>query len=267
MMCISAREIERWSPTLWHEIAGNSDLINMFWDFIVNSPCNTLVTGSKRTGKTRTIILGIMALVCVRRVNGVDPCGKCDACRSVASGDSHMGLHQAIEGNKYCYIRKDCNKWTAQEIRNFREEISFNDVPTIVHLDEVAALGLDGRDELLVTAVDEWDCIWFASATTVKKKKKKGIRKCKGLTPTLRARFTRKISTNLPTNEELTNWILQRCEEWKITVEQPKNTIPKLIKRSGSRVGHVKQPIVMAATKGRLLTLEDVQGFDFDSLD
>ena len=65
--------IQRWFPERWSEIAGNSKMIQVWKNFLVNGPCNALFTGPNRSGKTRTISLGIRALVCTNRTPSLDP--------------------------------------------------------------------------------------------------------------------------------------------------------------------------------------------------
>lgn len=94
-----ARDIERWSPKHWDEIVGNSELVDTLRDFAQFGPCNLLVTGPKRTGKTRTIKHGIKTLLCGHRSGNLEPCGDCEACKQVESPlGSLTGIFAAVAG-------------------------------------------------------------------------------------------------------------------------------------------------------------------------
>ncbi|REJ67329.1 MAG: hypothetical protein DWQ31_11730 [Planctomycetota bacterium] len=267
----ASREIERWSPTKWSEIAGNSGLIRVWLDFIRNSPCNTLVTGPRRSGKTRTILHGIKSLLCKLRSDSLDPCGLCRSCQAVdAILDEHTGLFRELAGNDFGFVPVDCQNISAEQLRALRDKAGWDDERCIYYLDEIAALGANGRDKVILKPLDEWPCVWIASAVTVNRRDGRGKKHQKdGLSPDVRSRFAQKVGTTLPTPSELTKWIKDRCreEEWNIHIEQEERTIPLLIKRARYRVGFVKQPIAVAAARGRLLTLDLVRDFNFEALE
>jgi len=158
---------------------------------------------------------------------------------------------------------------TAKELRELSMKWEFDGEKTIIYLDEVADLGKDGRDKILMKPIDEWRCTWFASATKVTKPKDKQgrPRRGEGLSGAVINRFANLLTTTLPKPEQLDGWIRQRCLEWEIEIEQEAATIRRLIERSQCRVGHVKQPIVVAASAGRVLTLERVENFNFRPLE
>lgn len=76
-------DISRWNPKKWSEIAGNTKIIQTWWNFLVYGLCNALFTGPSRTGKTRTVLLGIKAVLCTNRTADLNPCGECLTCKAL----------------------------------------------------------------------------------------------------------------------------------------------------------------------------------------
>lgn len=270
----TAREIERWSPSTWEHIAGNSDIVRTLRAFARNSPSNLLVTGPWRSGKTRTIKHGIKSILCVHRSDDLEPCGKCQSCRAVDSPlESHTGLFSALDGSNFNFVQVDCQSVSADTLKSLHQEVRWDNVNTIVYLDEISALGRRGLDTLLLKPIDEWPCIWMASAKSVATKSWTGKRsKVEGLSEEVRNRFAIKLGTAVPGPAELSTWIKRRCQEWQVLIENEKETIALLIKRACNLIGHVKQPIVAAASHGtsletRILKLNDVRSFSFEALD
>ncbi|MGQ9762682.1 MAG: hypothetical protein ACUVQH_12310 [Thermogutta sp.] len=265
----TSRDIQRWYPQKWREIAGNSEMIQAWWNFIVHGGCNMLFTGPSRTGKTRTIALGVKSLLCSHKTQVLDPCGHCQSCRAVDEArHSHLGLFSAVAGSSYSYIPIDCQTVTHDYLLKLPETIELEQGRTVIYLDEVAALGRRGLDSVLLKPIDESPSIWIASGITVTRRTKKaGQRKSEGLSAPMRGRFAIKIGTALPGSDELAAWIRERCRDWEIDVEQEVKCIPLLVERSAHRVGHVVHVLADAAARGRTLSLDRVKGFNFDAVD
>lgn len=271
----SPRDIELWSPSKWEHVAGNRDFKRKLQEFAENGPSNLLVTGPWRSGKTRTINLGIKSILCDSRSANLDPCGTCPACRSVDSPlDSHTGLFTALVGSKYPFVQVDCENVSADTLKSLHKHIQWDDERLLVYLDEVGALGRRGLDTLLLKPIDEWPCIWFASAKSVASKSWLGKTRSKteGLHEPVRARFANKLGTAVPGEVELSAWIKRRAQEWQVSIENEAETIPLLMKRTSHLIGLIKQPFVVVASRGdslrtRILTLKDVQSFRFDAMD
>lgn len=261
--------IRRWYPQRWSEIAGNAALIQMWLNFILNGPCNALITGPSRTGKTRTTNLGVRALVCTNRTATLDPCGECVACKLLRNGnEEHWGTFKNLSGSRYSLIPIDCETVTAEELHELPRGGKL-DGDVIVYLDEVAALRRRGLEGRLLKLVDETKAIWIASAITLQRTE--GTRKGKfteRLSKEMRARFPMKVGTKSPHPEDLRDWILTRCLEWNITIRQPEVTIPRMIERTQCLVGFVLHMLAVAATRRhRDIGPEDVDGFNLDSVD
>ncbi len=265
---LTPREIQRWYPQRWSEIAGNSRLVQAWHDFIVHGGTNMLFTGPSRTGKTRTIALGIMAAMCPHRTPELDPCGICSSCQQLTNArESLYGLFGIMAAANSSYFAVDCETVTMEELRQLIVDVFDESATALVYLDEVAALGRRGLDTVLLKAIDETPAIWIASAITVRKREKGRVKRTPGLSDPMLARFAVKEGTSLPREPELAAWIKERCKEWKIAIDQEQQTIPLLIKRSRHRVGLVILVLSVAASQGRRLTLELAEGFDFQAAD
>jgi len=266
----SPREIQRWYPSKWSEIVGNSSMVKLWKNFIKNGYCNTIFTGPNRTGKTRTISLGISSLLCTARAPTLDPCGKCSSCKFVGEArSSHHGLFSAISGTEYGFHPIDCENVTAEDLENLRLEGDLEKPTTLVYLDEVSVLRSRRLEGKLLKLIDESKATWIASAISLKKKK--GKRKgewTERLSTEMKGRFAIKMGTSLPHSDDLTQWIEDRCRDWNIHIIESEKTIPEMIKRTQRRVGYVIHMLAYAATGSeRELTYDDVVSFNLDTLD
>lgn len=266
---LTPRDIQRWYPSRWDQIAGNSAMIATWWDMLQNGPCNTLFTGPHRTGKTRTISLGVESLLCPYRTKALDPCGVCPSCKAVKEArKAHTGLYSVMTESGYSFVPIDCQTVNPEELREVLRNADLENLRTVIYLDEVAALGRRGIETSLLKPIDESPCIWIASAITVNKSARKGqAARVDGLSTPMQARFAVKIGTALPTVRELTQWVKDRCKEWEITIEQPDLVLPTLLKGSGHRVGYVVLALADAAARGRRLTPDQISRFNFGSPD
>lgn len=266
---LSPREIQRWYPSRWDQVAGNSALVTAWLDMLQNGPCNALFTGPHRTGKTRVISLGVQSLLCPARTPTLDPCGICPSCKAVKEGrNAHKGLFSVMTESGYSFVPVDCQTVTAEELRGILTEADLENLRTLIYLDEVAALGRRGIENSLLKPIDESPCIWIASAISVNKPARKGkAARIDGLSAPMQARFAIKVGTALPTVRELTQWVKDRCREWEIAIEQPEVVLPALVKGSGHRVGYVVLALADAAARGRRLSPDQIDRFNFGSPD
>ncbi|MEZ6142072.1 MAG: hypothetical protein R3B84_16020 [Zavarzinella sp.] len=266
---LSPREIQRWYPGQWSDIVGNSKLVQAWHDLIKNGGTNMLVTGPSRTGKTRSISLGIMAAMCPNRSVELNPCYKCSTCEQLVNArENHYGLFSLLSGARTSYFAVDCETVTLEELKSVVRNASSEHVPTFIYLDEIAALGRRNIENYILKAIDETPAIWIASAISVLERNEKGkAKRSLGLSEPILARFAIKVGTTLPRERILANWINHRCKEWEITIDREEEIIPLLIKRSYNRVGMVIQVLAVAATRGRHITLDFVQSFNFQAED
>lgn len=262
-----SRDIQRWYPQKWSQIAGNTDMIRIWWDFIEHGGCNVLCTGGNRSGKTRTISLGVKSVLCPSR-QGMDPCGSCLCCRAFDEGrEAQVGMFSAVVNGRYSFLPINCETVTAEQLKRLHEVVDLENVRTIIYLDEVAALGRRELENILLKPIDESPCIWIASAITVTKPNRRGkLRKTEGLSVPMQGRFAVKVSTSLPSFEELQNWIVDRCREWEIEIVEAERTVPRMIVRTRHRVGYIIHMLAVAASRGRRIDPDMVEGFNLSAV-
>ena len=261
--------IQRWYPKRWSEVAGNSAMIQVWINFIINGPCNALFTGMSRTGKTRTISLGVRSLVCTDRTATHDPCGKCEACKALGDGTPELwGVFKNLCGSRYSLIPIDCENITAEELRELPYEGKL-DGEVIVYLDEIAALRRRRLEGILLKMIDETPAIWMASAISLQRTN--GTRKgefTERMSKEMRGRFAVKVGSSLPHADDLSPWIMARAEDWNIKIVQPEIVIPRMIKRTRHQVGFLIHMFAVAASRtDRTIAPGDVEAFNLDATD
>lgn len=266
----SPREIQRWYPSKWSDIVGNSEIVRTWKNFIQHGLQNTLFTGPNRTGKTRTISLGIRSLLCTSRTPTLDPCGQCSACKETGEAKSTVaGMFMSLALSDYEFHPIDCEWVTSEDLECLFQDANLHSPSTLLYLDEIAVLKCRRLEGKLLKMIDETQATWVASAISLKKKK--GKRKgewTERLSSEMKGRFGLKVGTSNPHPDDLAEWIQKRSLEWNIHITTPGDTISVLVKRSQQRVGYVLHALAAAAGKeGRALTLDDVIGFNFDTLD
>lgn len=260
----TSRDIQRWFPSKWSQIAGNSILIRTCQGMIRNGPGNMLVTGRSRTGKTRALSLLIRALACSDRTASHDPCGVCPACTAVGEGNQDViGLSGAISNTMVSFLRINCATVTADRLTKLWNEVALESVKTIIYLDEVACLGQRKLEHLLLEMLDQSHCCFLASAVRVKRLSKRAG----ALSEPLLGRFGTMIGTSDPSDEELTTWIPDRCTEWTIDLAHPEETIKRILKKTDSRVGYIVNLLASAAVRDRRIGPDDVDRFNVSPMD
>ena len=93
------------------------------------------------------------------------------------------------------------------------------------------------------------------------------MRYAEGLSIPIQGRFGTKVGTSLPSVTELASWIEDRCEDWKIKIVDPDQTIPRMIRRTGNRVGYIIHMLAFAADQGRWIGPDTVDGFNLGPQD
>ena len=262
--------IQRWNPQKWSEVVGNAEIVQVWKNFLANGPCNTLITGPSRSGKTRTIMLGIRALICTNRTPSFDPCGQCLSCKALRDGRSpHNGIFKAISGSEYSFHPIDCENVTPEELQALRNDGQLDDDKVIIYLDEVAALRQRRLEGKILKLIDETHATWIASAISLTRTK--GARKgewTERLSKPMKGRFAIKEGTSAPHQDDLYQWIVARSLEWNITILDQAVTIPAMMKRTQCRVGFLIHMFTKAATwTNRTIGPDDVDRFNLDSTD
>lgn len=99
------KEIERWYPERWSEIAGNQVMKAILQAFVKSQKLfNMLFTGEYRSGKNRTVALAILSFFCRNRTATQNPCHQCHNCKALFYGQySHWGILHDLEGHHFQY--------------------------------------------------------------------------------------------------------------------------------------------------------------------
>jgi len=266
----TSSEIQSWFPQRWSEIAGNRELVAVWKEFILNGPSNTLFTGPSRTGKTRTIQLGLCALACTNRTETLDPCGSCKACKITFQGRTDHGwLFSSLAGSEYSFFPVDCGRVTVDQLENLDDHIDLESNKSIIYLDEIAAIKERKLERHLRKVVDESPAIWFGSAISLKRKRSRKTGKIvEKISEEMMLRFPTKVGTSFPHPVDLEAWLEDRCRAWNISIADKEQTIPEMISRAKYRVGVLLHLFTNAAMRSdRTISLELVRNHNFSAKD
>ena len=176
-------------------MTGNSRLINWAKDGITHGVANTLITGPKGTGKTRLVNLAMKAAMCQHRGNAYDPCNQCVSCQSIGEArEDHWGLVGACSGSGGNYFRVDVGRAKASNLDDLLKNALFEEVTTLIVLDEALGLVEQGLERRLLKSIDESPCIWIVVAIKAMAAMKKGrVQGLPGLLPESRLDLAEKI--------------------------------------------------------------------------
>jgi Holliday junction resolvasome RuvABC ATP-dependent DNA helicase subunit len=244
--------IERWVPSSWKEIVGNSELKehlrDVLWSIRVREDPtghNTLVYGPSRSGKTASLKLFMRCLLCHQLDReSLDPCsGDCPSCKDASDRFGRRGIEQQVHGVFVHCKPIDCTAMTEADLRDELAEMRGYHGVRAVYLDEIHRLARRNMDEQLLKQMEEKDFIWLASAISVN-----------GLEDAFLNRFSTKIRTELPTFDELAVWLAERCRGWELGWDH-EDTLIRLAERANGVPGLTLQVVARADKKRtRLLT-------------
>jgi hypothetical protein len=275
---------ERFTPESWDDIAGNQDLKEYWQDCLkgvrtsgYRSGYNLLVTGGSREGKTSTISFGIKALLCCDfDLKTMNPCHQCVNCTSRfylnGTGEWHSQVdypdladpakHRTPVRSHFVSI--DCSRLREADVNDLCMKLRVDDGNLkIVYLDEVHRLARRNMDEMLLKPLEDYHAIWIASSAVVKKD---GIGDGEKLDKMFQNRFSYRLQTQRPTKAEMVDWLLSRCEQFSIMLnDDAEKTLSTLIERSNRIPGMALHVLNKAHKKDdRMLTLEMVEKHIFD---
>lgn len=259
------RAIENWFPTKWSEVVGNHDVKLQWKNMIQRGPMNMVISGPNGTAKSRMCQLGLRSMLCRHRIDDLDPCGVCDTCRNSSGRMASLsGVFVGIHDAACCVHMVDCLTVSAGELRVLSRDSSIEDPTTIVCLDEIDALVRRDIFNEIKNACDQSPASWIGTAISLKPRKAKARRQpIVQWPPEMNRRFGRRIGTELPNEVNLQAWILDRCREWEINLEN-EQVVLDIVKRSKLRVRHVLEMLAIGASNpGRTLTDSHIRSFNF----
>jgi len=208
----TSRQISRWLPNTWSEIATNEDakalLINCLG--ADGDGPNIFLTGPSRCGKTGLITLYLASLACTQRENSPDPCGRCANCvGEVRRQSNNYNLFSAINNSRFDIFKLDCTRPFSEELWPQLKNVGNDEyVRNVVFLDEFHRLANHGQDEKLLLLLEMTGVQFLASSTQPGK-----------LETSVLKRFVHK-SVNIATQNEMKTFFKQRCENWMLEVDQ-----------------------------------------------
>lgn len=263
-------DILRWIPSRWDQFVANRRAIHHLQRIaksvrsmaesgsirdLANMCC--LMTGHSRTGKTALMKFLVRCIVC----NAFDhstltPCGgTCSTCRQNPSLSGLQGLFSTLTmSSPECraqvpvhFTPIDCTMIASSgdlRARLFTLSPDFEGI-RIFFFDEVHRLAKHGMEEMLLKTIEEKQALWFFSTA-----------KPEELEDMFKNRLLR-ISTELPTIEEMAGWLADRCNEWGIAWEE--DAIIRVVEKSNRIAGVALHALALAALDESGLTRELVE--------
>ena len=119
-------------------------------------------------------------------------------------------------------------------------------------------------DERLLKPIEMYPAIWLASSASIEKEGENDDQKIDKM---FQNRFSYRIKTQRPNTREMMLWLVARCKQFGIMVEEAEATLPRLVERSNHSPGMALQVLNKAHKKRKpLLTMKMVEDhiFDFD---
>lgn len=267
-------DIERWYPERWSEIAGNHVMKAILQAFVKNQrPFNMFFTGESRSGKNRTVALGILAFFCLHRSQDLDPCHECNNCKALSNGQhSHWGLLNDLEGRDFNYLYWAANSITKDDLIVLEKSANNEARPILLHIDEADVLPRQMQTVLLtlldvrktVYAICTAVSVRAQPATVSRKKTKKRLTPKDPLATPFRLRFTIHHHTERPDRVEFIDWLHKRCEAWQI-IPDSEDAVAYLADRTACRPGLALKVLGTSTLFGRKLTRPIVDYFNFDA--
>jgi hypothetical protein len=255
-------DIKRWIPPRWQDITGNAALVEHFQDILRASldgefsGLNTLVTGDSRSGKTAVVKLFARCLYCERLDREtLTPCQlECRNCRTDVSRFGLQGIDVLSQERSVHYLPIDCAGITEPELRKTLTDLWDYPGFRIVFLDEAHWLVRRSMDEQLLKPVEEREnTMWIVTSAITGK-----------LETMFKKRFVR-LRTQLPSIEEFSLWLTDRCCEFGIHDIDAPSTIVRLAERSNQNPGDALQVLARAAIKRpKRLTRQLVESHVFE---
>jgi len=244
---VSKIDIERWYPQRWDQVVGNRTLVEHYkralrdlgdGTLTVKGP-STLIRGPSNSGKTGVTKLFVQCLLCEHRDPvTLNPCGarNCKWCEFDTTR-RHLTNLETIQANGIIhFVPIDCTTKKSDELDDEVKNIEWSQGVGVVYLDEVHGLHRPGNylERKLLIPIRNTSLTWIASSSTMGE-----------LIPEFLNRFPHKIKTELPTKNQLVDWLADRCESWDLEWEDAP-TLFRLAERSNLIPGLALQVLAQA---------------------
>jgi len=226
----SPHEIDRWQPPSLQHIVGCDELKSVLYEFVRHSGQgpNLLISGESGTGKTASVHAFFRTLNCPQQTGEPPmPCGECPDCLNFDVRDPDEGLFAIVRPRVLRYDREplhyqpvNCGAVTEAELRQVLQKSRDYEGHLFIYLDEVHRIVRRKMDHLLLKPLEELNAVWIASSARTDE-----------LDPMFVRRFPIRISSSLPNERELTEFLADRCHEWGIVPHDPE-TLLLLARRS-----------------------------------
>lgn len=259
-------DLQRWLPTKWSEFVGNKammfhmrslvELIRKGYERTGVVPAKArqalMLTGQSRSGKTAMVKFAVRCMTCCELDAQLNPCAyRCRACRQSQELYGMEGLFSEMTvGPKQPTVNLtvvDCTKiHTPKDLMEVLSKAQdVGDALRVMYFDEVHRLVPRSMDEMLLKEVEDKKILWICSTAMPG-----------NLEEMFLNRFLH-LSTELPGEEELQDWTVDRCDERGIAFEV--EAIVRLVEKSNCVPGHVLRALAMADINPSGLTCELVE--------
>jgi hypothetical protein len=254
---------QRWQTAKWSDIIGNAALKKSLRNLIRcvrqhgnRDPYAIFSYGVSRGGKTSTIQYAIKCMLCdTLDLNTLDACGHCQNCATNVDLYGDFGWGSFIDPStatgtsiRFFFVPVDCARVTEAELEEILLKIQGNSgLLVIVYLDEFHRLARRRMDEKILKAMDSYPVIWLASSAITDELDSMVMNRC-----------DEKIEIELPTVDELTDFLAARCKDFGLWCPgDARATLTRLAKRA-QRVPGLALPVLRKAgrTPNRALTME-----------
>lgn len=262
-------DILRWLPSKWDHIIGNRTLKTFFKKLLrrlrkVTEPGQLpdlnrlamLLVGNSRSGKSSMIKFFLRCLICEEwDAETMNPCdGGCRTCRQkfdlfgLEGFDVEFYTPEGTRRVKLAIV--DCPKISGpSELRDKLNTTCHDTDPDefrVMYFDEVHRLVDRQMDHMLLTAIEDRNFIWiFATA------------KPENLDEMFLNRLV-KLKTEEPNEVEMIDWIIGRCNDWKINYEP--EAVLRTVEKSNRIPGTALHALAIASLEPEEgLTLELVE--------
>lgn len=232
MSQITQKQIENWFPQNLQQVAGCTAAVRYFTTLLKSEAevgSNTLLVGASRTGKTAIVKAYLRSLMCGNRDAQTQmPCESCASCLRFNPEDCQHMLFAEFQA-RHSHFGKlpvnaawiDCTKQSASSLEEHISGIRDSYGLKFVFLDEVHGLQENGLAAKVLVPLNDIPAMWIAATNEPKVLKDAFLH-----------RFLMKFSLSSPSVAQLTEFIRQRCDEWKIAIDDPLKTPERLALKS-----------------------------------